>query len=505
LVTRPGCAYKRKVASDADAHRHIVRGGGSAAVGYVIRFGARLLFLFVAARLFGVALFGAYSLAVAATELAVAVGGLGMKRYLFRLLEERPPERPPESVVLDAACLVGAASLTLAGAMMAAVLLLPDGLLAPNTALAILVVAPMVAGQALLDLFLAATRWKQKMRYEVAARSLVEPYVAIAAAIAAYGAGFDQIGLLVSYWAGTLAALAYALFGFRRCYDALVPARYRLSLRRLRTIVRSTAMPTLTDLAGALFARLDLYLVGLFLGEAPAGVYNLARQMSTPARQVRQSFDGMLTPAIARTLAVKGPVETGAAIASAARLILTLQLVTLVGMIAIGQPLLAWFGPAFAAGYWAMVALVAAETILGAFGVSDLILLYRRPALTVGITSMSIAVNLVAAWLLIGPYGLTGAALSVLVAVAAGALLRRQLLAALFGITVPLTYSVGPIVAAILGIAGTVMVLNAPVDVAGGWLHAAALAAGLGLYAASLKAWLVLTGDRLELVKFTTG
>lgn len=494
----------QRVASDADAHRLIVRGGGSAAAGYVIRFGARLLFLFVAARLFGVALFGAYSLAVAAAELAVAVGGLGMKRYLFRLLEERPPERSPESVVLDAGVLVGTASLLLAAAMMGTVLLLPDSLIAPNTALAVLLVAPMVAGQALLDLFLAATRWKQRMRYEVAARSLVEPYVAIAAAIGAFAAGLDQTGLVVSYWAGTLAALLYALLGFRHCYGAFFPSRYRLSPRRLRIILASTAMPTLTDLAGALFARLDLYLVGMFLGEAPAGIYNLARQMSTPARQVRQSIDGLLTPAIARTLAVRGPVVTGAATASAARLILTVQFIALIAAIAAGQPVMAWFGAEFAAGYWPFVFLVAAETILGAFGVSDLILLYRRPMLTVAITTFSIAVNVAAAWALIGPFGLDGAALSVLIAVAAGALLRRQLLAALFGITVPLTYSVGPVVAAAVGTAAALTVLDLPTQASLWWVHGAALVAGLGAYAASLKLWLTLTGDRLELVKFTT-
>lgn len=493
------------MASDADAHRLIVRGGGSAAAGYVIRFGARLLFLFVAARLFGVVLFGAFSLAVAAVELAVAVGGLGMKRLLFRLLEERPADRPPESVILDAAILVGAASLILSAAMMLAIMLVPAGLLAPNTAFAMLALAPIVAGQSLLDLFLAATRWKQKMRYEVAARSLVEPYVAVAAAVAAYAAGFEEAGLLVSYWAGTLAALAYALFGLRRCYAFSAPPHYRISLRRLQVIRRSSAMPTLTDLTGGLFARLDLYLVGLSLGEAPAGIYNLARQMRTPARQVRQSFDGLLTPAIARTLAVKGPAQTGAATASAARLILALQLVTLVGLIAIGRPVLAWFGPEFAAGYWSMVILVAAETILGAFGVSDLILLYRRPVLTVGITSLSIVVNLIAAWLLIGSYGLTGAALSFLLAVAAGALLRRHLLAARFGVTAPLSYCIGPVTAAAAGAAAALMVLDVSAATSSWWPYAGALAAGLGVYGVSLKTWLMVTGDTLELVKFTTG
>ena len=71
----------------------------------------------------------------------------------------------------------------------------------------------MIAGQALLDLFLAATRWQHRMRYEVVSRSFVEPYAAMAIAAAAWFAGFDETGLLISYWAGTLLALAYAIWG----------------------------------------------------------------------------------------------------------------------------------------------------------------------------------------------------------------------------------------------------------------------------------------------------
>ena len=492
------------MATGADAHRLILRGGGSAAAGYAVRFGARLLFMFAAARLFGATLFGAYALAVAVIELAVAVGGLGMKRYLFRLLEERPAGRTPEMVVWDAALLVTAASALIAGAIVAMVLALPSTLIAPNTAFGILVVAPMIVGQALLDLLLAATRWKQTMRYEVAARSLVEPYVAIAALLAAAAAGFDRSGLLISYWAGTLAALAYAIAGVRARYGAFPETRHRLSTRRLQVMLESSALPTLTDLTGALFARLDLYLVGMFLGEAPAGVYGMARQMRTPARQVRQSFDGLLTPAIARTLAASGPATTGAATASAARLILVFQLVTLVALVAAGRPVLAWFGPEFVAGYWAMVILVAAETILGAFGVGEAILLYRRPQLIVGITSTCIAINLVAAWLLVPPFGADGAAAAVLVAVTAGALVRRRLLRTHFGISLPLTYSAGPILAGALGVAAALLAESALAGSGDWWIPLLPFAAGLAAYAAALKAWLAATGETLELVQFTT-
>lgn len=490
--------------SGPDAHRMILRGGASAALGYVVRFGARLLFLFMAARLFGAALFGAYSLAIAAVELAVAIAGLGMKRFLFKLLEERPADRPSAHVVIDAALLVAGASLLIAVAVMIAVLILPAAMIAENTRIAILVVAPMIAGQALIDLFLAATRWKHRMRYEVAARSIVEPYAGIAAVGAAYIAGFTETGLPISYWAGTLAALAYAVAGTRRCYGSFGLLHYRAVLSDLVRIFRASALATSSDFINGLFSRLDLYLVGIFLGEAPAGIYGMARQVRTPVRQVRQSLDGLLTPILARTLAAHGPAHTGTAAASASRLILALQLPILVSLIAVGLPLLHWFGPEFTAGYAALIILAAAETIHGAFGVSDLILLYRRPALSLAVTSVCIVVNLIAAWLLIGSYGLDGAAWSVLIASLAGAAVRRTMLRASFGISIPIVYSAGP---AISAIGATAAVLGAAQLLASSSaliVCAASLAAGLAAYAAILKLWLSATGESLSLMNLET-
>ena len=73
---------------DDKAQKLILRGSRSAAAGLLVRVGARILFLVIAARLFGAALFGAYTLAIAVVELWVTVGGLGMKRILFKMLDE---------------------------------------------------------------------------------------------------------------------------------------------------------------------------------------------------------------------------------------------------------------------------------------------------------------------------------------------------------------------------------------------------------------------------------
>src|ERR1700712_820664 len=263
-------------AKAADAGRRIIlRGSISTALGFAIKLGARLVFLYVAGRLFGVAFYGAFSVAVAVIELAVATGGLRMKRMLFKMLDERPGPRPAIHVVLDAALLVTIASLAIAAVIMAAVSFIPPFPQSAATTTALFVLAPMIAGQALLDLLLAATRWKEKIRYEVTARSIVEPYAGVAAAIAAYALGFIAIGLPISYWGGTLAAIAYALFGLRRCYGSLGLASYRVALRSLPGAFRVASAATLSDTINALFGRIDLYLVGAFLGESAAGLYGM--------------------------------------------------------------------------------------------------------------------------------------------------------------------------------------------------------------------------------------
>jgi O-antigen/teichoic acid export membrane protein len=491
LVNRRRAGYKRKVS--AAAQRLILKGGGSAALGFLIRLGARLLFVLMAGRLFGVALFGAFTIAVAVVELAVTIGGAGMKRQLFKLLDEEKGGRSPPHIVLDGIVLVTLASLACILPLMLVVALLPPGALAGNTAAALLLLAPMILGQSLLDLLLAATRWTHRMRHQVWARSIIEPYAGLAASALAWALGYHATGLVIGYWAGTLGALVYALIGTRQCLGPFRLRAYRLSPKRLGFVVRETALPTLSDFTNALAGRLDLYLVGLFLGESPAGIYGMARQVRTPIRQVRQSFDGLLTPIVSRTLSLAGPVRTGQATASATRLILAIQLPMLVGLVAIGRPLLAWIGPEFAAGYLAMLLLAAAEAIQGAWGVPDLILLYRRPAFIIWLTAIAAAVNVLACVALVPRFGVEGGAGAALIACVAANLARRLFLAHAFAIHVPIAYASAPLLAGAAGMA---------VAVALGGNPGLAFAAGLIAYAATLGTALRLGGGSLAMTHF---
>jgi O-antigen/teichoic acid export membrane protein len=484
---------------DNKAGRLILKGGASSGLGFAIRFGARFLFLFVAGRLYGAALFGAFSIANALVEAAIIAGGLSTKWMLFKWLNQGRDEgrRPPLHIVYDAALLVLGASTLVALAITAAVLLAPEPALGENTESAALVMAAMIPLQALIELLLGATRWTETMRYEVVAKNVMQPYGSIIVALAAYWIGWREEGLYLSYVAGTLASLFYSVAGARRCFGGLQLHGYRPQRRELAAKLREVAPTTGTELTDALYTRLDIYVVGLLLGEQAAGLYGMAKQISMPIRQVRQAFDGMLVPVIARTLAEAGATASGGPIGAAARLILLIQLPFLILLAGAGLPLLGLIGPAFPEAFGALLCLAAAEAIQGTFGLSELVLIFLHPRWAVALTGAFAAFGLAAALLLQRPFGLTGIALAVLLGYAGRAAVRRRLIGRRFSIRIPVTFWAGPVLAGTAGGLAAWFIAwsgGRRPDVAFG---AAAAVTGLAAFGLILYGWIRLAKPRL--------
>ncbi|KAJ8136169.1 hypothetical protein OY671_010618, partial [Metschnikowia pulcherrima] len=157
-------------------------------------------------------------------------------------------------------------------------------------------------------------------------------------------------------------------------------ARWRPHAGASTQRARSSSPASGSDSSTSSAQRIDLYLVGFSSGDAPAGVYGVSRQSRTPITQVRQSFDGISTPSIARTMRAAGDIVTGEATAAATRSISTIQSAIVLSMAAAGEPSSASFGPHYVVGYHASIVMVSAETVNGAFGVGESILYYRRPA-----------------------------------------------------------------------------------------------------------------------------
>lgn len=487
----------------------IARGVGSNAFSFIIRFAARASFLYIGARLYGAAAYGVFSLAVAVVELMVPVASLGLKRMIFPWLEEEAntgaaDARPATHVLLDALLLTVLSGLGIAGVVALGAQVLPAAMVSDQLRFALAVLAPAVLGQAAGDVALAATRWTHMMRYEVMARGMIEPYVATAVTFAAWYAGFTETGLLFGYWAGSLALAGTALWSARHSLGPLRLARWRPHAGALTQRARSLLPASGSDLLTSLAQRIDLYLVGFLLGDAPAGVYGVLRQLRTPITQVRQSFDGILTPLIARTMRAAGDVVTGEATAAATRLILTIQLAIVLLMAAAGEPLLALFGPHYVVGYHALIVMVLAETVNGAFGVGELILYYRRPALALLINVVLIAIAAILVPLLAPAFGILGASAAMLLAAVVATLLRRHWLKQL-GVRQPPLHAAAPVIGALAGGAAGLLLHEALADVFRAPARIEAIATpllALAVYGLTIRLWTTLRPGVLSMARF---
>ena len=472
-----------------DPGRLIVRGAVASALGFAVRFGARFLFLFVAGRLYGGAIFGAYSLALATVEAAVVMAGLSTRWTLFKWLDRESPFRPPVHTILDAALLVGVAASAMAAALAAAILLAPEPVLGSRTGPAI-AMALAIPLQAIIELLLAATRWTRAMRFELVAKNLIQPYIGIIIAIAAYAAGWRSEGLFLAYLVGSLASLAYTLWALCRCFEVREASRYRPSLSSLGGKLKEALPTTGVDAIDALYSRLDLYLVGLLLGQHAAGVYAMARQLSLPVRQIRQAFDGMLVPAVARTVSEAGAAEAARPVAAAARLILVVQFAAMLLLTAMGQPLLSLVGTGFEPAFMPLLLLAAGELLQGAFGASELVLIFLRPGRAALLTAGFAAISAVAAWLLVRPFGLSGVAFAALLGYTARAAARRASLGRDYSSRISPHYWSGPALAAGTGFVVLLLILRWHPQSAGLGDGLVAAAGGLGAYGLLLLLWI---------------
>ncbi|MBZ6384227.1 MULTISPECIES: lipopolysaccharide biosynthesis protein [Sphingomonas] len=433
-MTVDGSPPKAPDAQSSDGNRRLQRGALAVGGGFAIKFGARISFLLVAAVLYGATLYGAYSVALAVVEVSITIGGAGMKTMLFQILENAEHSTSPGDRLLETGLIVVGASALVTVLIVSCILLLPGLGLVGRT---LLWMAPIITGQALLDLLLAATRWQGLVRYEVLCRSIIEPYVAVLVSVVAFWFGAPQFGLVIGYAAGTLAAIVFALSAVLRSFDMRGVTIRPSDFRQLFSTIRHNGWVTATDCVTALAERVDLYIVGLMLGDAPAGIYGVARQVCTPLRQVRQSFDALLTPIVARELRLSGLGPARHTIAGVSRKILDLQLPTFLLIAGMGAAILRLLGGYYPAAYAPMLILCLAEILQAGFGIADLLFAYRAPGQGLVITVAGAVIGIVASFLL-ARFGMVGIASGLLLGYIARALIRRRMIHLHFAVYSPL-------------------------------------------------------------------
>src|SRR6266576_90022 len=334
----------------------------------------RGIFTFLVARMLGPAALGIFSVAWSTTDIISKIGVLGLDNAIttFIARSEAVGDRARSRALFRIAVVLGIVqSIITAGIVILALRFFNNRLhLQPQMVSALALVLCAMPGLALYRISTAISRGMKVMQHDIYSRGMTEPIATTLAFLLALAIGFKQsspeVAAIVGTAASGLIALALAATLFRH-----VPAHTDdvSPLGEARSLIAYAAPISIYQLINAFIARLDLLMLGYFVGRAPGvtlatvGVYSAVIGTANGLRKVNQTFNPIFAPVVAGMTATGDHHIASATYARLAQWMLWILLPLVAVMSLAGGTILLIYGPAFQqGGVW--LGIVAAAGLL---------------------------------------------------------------------------------------------------------------------------------------------
>src|SRR5438128_7672787 len=341
----------------------------------------RGIFTFLVARMLGPAALGIFSVAWSTTDIISKIGVLGLDNAIttFIARSEAMGNRVRSRALFRIAVVLGVAQSVVTAAIVIVALRFFNNRLhvQPQMVSALALVLCAMPGLALYRISTGISRGMKVMQHDIYSRGMTEPIATTLAFLLALAVGFKEsspeVAAIVGTAASGLIALALASTLFRH-----MPAQTDVvsPLGEARSLLAYAAPISIYQLINAFIARLDLLMLGYFVGRAPGvtlvtvGIYSAVIGTANGLRKVNQVFNQIFAPVVAGMTATANYEIAAATYARLAQWLLWILLPLVAVMSFAGGTILLLFGPAFRqGGVWlGIVALARAITAFVALG-----------------------------------------------------------------------------------------------------------------------------------------
>jgi O-antigen/teichoic acid export membrane protein len=293
------------------------------------------------------------------------------------------------------------------------------------------------------------------MKHDLYSKGFTETFGTIVCFLVAVAIGLRELAPATAVVFGTGAGglmaviLARGLFREHQRTKAKAPPR---------GLLRFSAPIAIYSLLNILIMRMDVLLLG-FLGPragvslSTIGVFVASVEISGGMRKVRQAFDPMFTPIIARQAAMQDRAAMEESFAQLGRWVLAAQL-PLMGVLCLSGGIgLSIFGPQFRGGELWVGLLAVAHATNSFVGLAETVIMIQRPKWNLVNSGITVALQFGASLLLIPALGATGAALCMVLAYVTQGVLRYCELRYLFNWHWPWRALVRPTLAFVIAMA----------------------------------------------------
>ena len=395
----------------------------------------RGIFTFLVARLLGPAALGIFSVAWSTTDIISKIGVLGLDNAIttFIARSEAVGNRARSRALFRMAVALGVAqSIVTAGIVIVALRFFNNRLhVQPQLVSALALVLCAMPGLALYRISTAVSRGMKVMQHDIYSRGMMEPIATTLVFLLAVTVGFKESSPEVAAIIGTAAsgliavALASTLFRHIPAHADAVSA-----VREARSLLGYAAPISIYQLINAFIARLDLIMLGYFVGRAPGvtlatvGVYSAVIGTANGLRKVNQAFNPIFAPVVAGMTATGDHQIAAATYARLAQWMLWILLPLVAVLSFAGSTILLIYGPAFwQGGLWlGIVALASATNAFISLG--ETVIMVQRPHLNLLHSSITCSVAFAGLLWLIPRFGPLGAAVGILLPYVVQGILR---------------------------------------------------------------------------------
>jgi O-antigen/teichoic acid export membrane protein len=464
----------------------------------------RGIFTFLVARLLGQGALGTFGIAWSTTDLLSKFGSFGMDTSTTALVAAREAvgDTSGSRALLRRSVIFG---------LLFSVIAALAGILAfqalgkalgqrPDLVRSVSLMLLALPGIVLYRISNGVSRGMKVMRHDLYSKGFTETFGTIACFLVAVAIGLRDlapaVAVLVGTGAGGIMAFILARGLFVR-HTPVAAAPVRASLLRFSTPI------AIYSLLNMLILRMDVLLLG-FMGPSVGvslstiGVFVASVEIAYGMRKVRQAFDPMFTPIIARQSAMQDRAAMEESFAQLGRWVLAAQL-PLMGVLCISGGIgLDIFGPGYRAGTLWVALLAVAHATNSFVGLAETVIMIQRPKLNLINSGATVVLQLGASLLLIPLYGATGAALAMVLAYVTQGVLRYFELRYIFDWHWPWRALGRPALAFVLALAPAIplrlLIAGRPGEWAGGLTF-------LGAYVAAWKIIGLEPSDRVVLAQ----
>ena len=403
----------------------------------------RGIFTFLVARMLGPAALGIFSVAWSTTDIISKIGVLGLDNAIttFIARSEAVGNRARNRALFRVAIVLGVAQSVVTAAIVILALRFFNNRLhvQPQMVSALALVLCAMPGLALYRISTAISRGMKVMKHDIYSRGMTEPIATTLAFLLALAVGFKESSPEVAAIVGTAASGLIALALASTLFRHVPPQREVVSpFGEARSLLAYSAPISIYQLINAFIARLDLLMLGYFVGRAPGvtlatiGVYSAVIGTANGLRKVNQAFNPIFAPVVAGMTATGDHEIAAATYARLAQWMLWILLPLVAVMSLAGSTILLIYGPAFRqGGVW--LGIVALASAINAFvALGETVIMVQRPHLNLLHSSITFTVAAAGLLWLIPRFGVMGAAFGILLTYVVQGILRYTTLRWIF-------------------------------------------------------------------------